>query len=470
VDNSSETNSFVDTQETQIPILENDERTSTGMNVLEHHQDVELLTSMPSSPPNYDNNYVYDSDVSMSNESEDFCDISDDSVTSTNSFITYNHYKFYKRHPIFYNNFDFGEINDFLIEIINSKNMMESKVFERMSRISKCKINNSNDVLLKSQKNISQVNFNQFLTILFPCNETSCNHFRDFAYKNELLKKYFTLFLSKKDVLENDLCYPNNMFKDSIWTEKYSPRSSEQVLSNKTQAKEIITWLNKWKIGKTELPTSPKEEGNTDGSSKRGRKKQNIDTTYYPEDDVFMGYYDYNYSDYYSNLFSSSTEENKNDRFLFLVGPPASGKSSTIQACALECGFEILEIYPGIKRSGKDITNIIGDLTQSHMVMSMDKSLHSPKQKISASFPSPEPLMGDNITPSNSINRNIHSSANNENNVNSTNINSSTSNENNVDLTNINSSTNNENESTLTKLDETKESKKKDVPKGKYIK
>jgi len=387
MDNSSESNSFVDTQETQIPILENDEQTSTGMNALEHHQDVELLMSMPSSSPNYDNNFVYDSDVSMSDESEDISDKSDDTVTPTNSFIIYNHYKFYKRHPTFFNNFDFSEINDFLVEIINNKNMMESKVFDRMNRISKCKINNSNDVFLKSQKDISQVNFNQFLSILFPSCETStsCKHFREFACENKLLEKYSTLFLSKKDILEDD--YPKfEKSKDSIWTEKYSPNNSEKVLSNKPQAKEIINWLNKWKIGKTELPTSPKEEENTDGPSKRGRKKQNVDTAYHPEDDVFMGYYDY-------NLFFSSVEENKDDRFLFLVGPPASGKSSTIQACALECGFEILEIYPGIKRSGKDIANIIGDLTQSHMVMSMDKSLHSPKQKISASFPSPEPLI-----------------------------------------------------------------------------
>lgn len=284
-------------------------------------------------------------------------------------------------------------MNSFLISIINNKNLIQLQLFERMSHIAKNKVNNSSDVSFKLLDAIPNIDFNKFLSILFPVKSASYSwkHLKDFAFCNYLLTKYITAYISQ-DLFEKDDSYPrfmDDIFVDSIWTEKYSPRNSGQILSNKDQAEDIINWLNKWKIGKVELPTVSVSEVSEE-TNKRGRKKKNVDSTYHPEDDIFMGYYDYSPVNYYNSLFSSSTVETKDDKFLYLVGPPASGKSSTIQACALECGFEILEIYPGIKRSGKDITNIIGDLTQSHTVsqMSSDKSLHSPKRKNSLSMSS----------------------------------------------------------------------------------
>jgi len=378
--------------------------------MLENIQDTNLLSSphpiesSSSIEPSIDDDES-NSDVSMLSESD-----SDNGSITSDSTISFNQYKFNKRHPQTDFIFDSEDMNEFLISIINDKELIQEGLFERMNKISRNKVNNSNDVTLRFfNVTSSQIDFNKFLSILFPTNKTTTpwNHLKDFAYSNDLLRKYINSRISPNKI-ENYPKYMDFIYSDAIWTEKYSPQSSSQVLSNKSQADEIISWLNNWKIGKTEGPTVSNEPEVVEvTSSKRGRKKHNNDSTYHPEDDDFMGYYDYNYVNYYENLFSTPTVETKGDKFLFLVGPPASGKSSTIQACALECGFEILEIYPGIKRSGKDITNIIGDLTQSHIVMSMEKSLHSPKRKGSASFPTSANLLDSNkVTSENSTSTN----------------------------------------------------------------
>jgi ATPase family associated with various cellular activities (AAA) len=54
---------------------------------------------------------------------------------------------------------------------------------------------------------------------------------------------------------------------------------------------------------------------------------------------------------------------------ILLAGPPGSGKSSTVHACAEELGWEVFEVHPGIgKRSGGSISSLIGDVGKNHHV------------------------------------------------------------------------------------------------------
>ncbi|ORX57776.1 hypothetical protein BCR36DRAFT_409247 [Piromyces finnis] len=381
-DSSTDSNYPLNSQENHTSML--NEQTSTGINIIESSQNADLLSSpfpidsSSSIETSLDDNKI-DSDSSMSNEYK-----TDNLSLDSNNSVSIKLYKFNKRHLFSNFNLEPKDLNDFLISIIDNKEIIQYQLFERMNQISKNKVNNSNDVIIRIFKALSQINYNQFLSILFPTNKsnTPWNHFKVFTYNNDLLKKYINTCISPNES-KNYPKFMDYIYPNALWTEKYSPRLSNQVLSNKNHAEEIINWLNNWKIGKTEELTSLTEV--TEVSNKRGRKKHNTDSNYYPGDEDFMSYYDYNYVNYYENLFSNPIIESKGDKFLFLVGPPASGKSATIQACALECGFEILEIYPGIKRSGKDVANIIGDLTQSHIVMSMDKSLYSPKNKAQSS-------------------------------------------------------------------------------------
>jgi len=56
---------------------------------------------------------------------------------------------------------------------------------------------------------------------------------------------------------------------------------------------------------------------------------------------------------------------------ILLAGPPGSGKTAAIYACAEELGWEVFEVYPGIgKRGGTNLDALVGDIGKNHLVHS----------------------------------------------------------------------------------------------------
>lgn len=62
---------------------------------------------------------------------------------------------------------------------------------------------------------------------------------------------------------------------------------------------------------------------------------------------------------------------------ILLVGPPGSGKTACVYACAEELGWEVFEVYPGIgKRSGNSIENLVGEVGKNHLVRQRPHGRH----------------------------------------------------------------------------------------------
>ncbi|ORX74602.1 hypothetical protein DL89DRAFT_264434 [Linderina pennispora] len=64
----------------------------------------------------------------------------------------------------------------------------------------------------------------------------------------------------------------------------------------------------------------------------------------------------------------SDTEPETFSNIILLEGPSGSCKTAAVYACADDLGFQVHEIHPGQKRSGKDILSALEDLIQSHTI------------------------------------------------------------------------------------------------------
>ncbi|KAK9236419.1 hypothetical protein V1525DRAFT_407015 [Lipomyces kononenkoae] len=69
-----------------------------------------------------------------------------------------------------------------------------------------------------------------------------------------------------------------------------------------------------------------------------------------------------------SRLRPKSERPSRHSNVLTLTGPTSSFKTSSVYAAAAELGLFVFEIHAGQKRSGKDIFDQVGEMSQSHLV------------------------------------------------------------------------------------------------------
>lgn len=87
---------------------------------------------------------------------------------------------------------------------------------------------------------------------------------------------------------------------EQLWTEKYRPRTVDQITGNHAKAKEVLNWIEAWLNGK------------------------------------------------------------RDKKAILLYGPPGTGKTATVHAIAEQLGFDILEVNASDKRNAESIKNIVG--------------------------------------------------------------------------------------------------------------
>ncbi|XP_038632855.1 LOW QUALITY PROTEIN: ATPase family AAA domain-containing protein 5 [Scyliorhinus canicula] len=131
--------------------------------------------------------------------------------------------------------------------------------------------------------------------------------------------------------------------EDLLWTEKYQPQHSSQLVGNISAVRKLHSWLMEWKK-------------RADQEEKKQKEKKT-------ETDKKLDAWDN--SDF--NMESSEDEDFLCNTVL-ITGPPGVGKTAAVYACAQELGFKVFEVNASSQRSGRQILSQLKEATQSHQV------------------------------------------------------------------------------------------------------
>jgi DNA polymerase III delta prime subunit len=163
------------------------------------------------------------------------------------------------------------------------------------------------------------------------------------------------------------------------WTQKYAPHCASHVLQSGREATVLRDWLQNLTIKAVESGKDQKSQSVAESKAppKKKRKKAEDDFIVHSdeEDDdeemVELSRYGENNGNPLGlsrsiSLMRPTMSRNKN--VILLSGPHGCGKSATVYAVAKELGFEVFEINSGSRRSGKDIQDRVGDMSENHLV------------------------------------------------------------------------------------------------------
>ncbi|KAF7864426.1 hypothetical protein EAF04_006560 [Stromatinia cepivora] len=179
--------------------------------------------------------------------------------------------------------------------------------------------------------------------------------------------------------------------ENQSWTQKYAPNSAEEVLQTGPEAFILKEWLQKLTVmsvesGSAESKVTKKSassKGELPGKRKRKSKKldgfvvssgeedNEMDEITEPEDGDLLGGSGLVKKTVVrsGDLIAKGSKDSKRlANAVVMSGPHGCGKSATVFAVAKELGFEVFEINPNSKRSGKEVMDKVGDMTRNHLV------------------------------------------------------------------------------------------------------
>ncbi|XP_022071257.2 ATPase family AAA domain-containing protein 5 isoform X1 [Acanthochromis polyacanthus] len=140
--------------------------------------------------------------------------------------------------------------------------------------------------------------------------------------------------------------------EDVLWTDKYQPQHSSDIIDNGASVRRLHSWLKEWKL------RADREE----------RKKQKDKKLEEGSND----------SDWDCGEEDSQDSEDMLCNTMLITGPTGVGKTAAVYACAQELGFKVFEVNASSQRSGRLILSQLKEATQSHQVDSQGVNAHKP--------------------------------------------------------------------------------------------
>ena len=156
------------------------------------------------------------------------------------------------------------------------------------------------------------------------------------------------------------------------WTQKYAPKTASHVLQTGTEAMILKDWLQSLTV----LAVSGTLKATTMLDAKQPPKKKRrkaldsfiVDDEEEDEDEDMIMIPAPDGTSLIQPASYRLSQWTRNKNVVLMSGPHGSGKSATVHAVAKELGFEVFEINAGMRRSGKDIQDKVGDMTANHLV------------------------------------------------------------------------------------------------------
>lgn len=180
-------------------------------------------------------------------------------------------------------------------------------------------------------------------------------------------------------------------YETQPWTQKYSPKSTAEVLQTGREAMILKEWLQKLTVMSVETRSSdpPNSRASSvsrlsatsksDPSGKRKRKAKKLDGFVISSDEEDNDMDEISEPEDETSprgsqgllkktIVRASKDAPRLGNAVVISGPHGCGKTAAVYAVAKELGFEVFEINPSSRRSGKDILEKVGDMTRNHLV------------------------------------------------------------------------------------------------------
>jgi len=162
------------------------------------------------------------------------------------------------------------------------------------------------------------------------------------------------------------------------WTQKYAPTTALEVLQPSSKMIILKEWLQSLRVNTVEVAPATQPAPKTASKPKKKRRRQvdDLDDFLVDDDTVFHEMdvlpetleLDEPFSRSQPRSIVQALNGSKVSNAVLISGPHGCGKSAAAYAVAKELGYQVFEISSAERRSGRDVMDRVGDMTENHIV------------------------------------------------------------------------------------------------------
>ncbi|XP_036425585.1 ATPase family AAA domain-containing protein 5b [Colossoma macropomum] len=153
---------------------------------------------------------------------------------------------------------------------------------------------------------------------------------------------------------------------DVLWTEKYQPQCSEEIIGNSAAMRKLHSWLKEWRM------RADVEERRKRQEERRRMQEESKES--------------WDCGDFEGEMVMVDSEAELCNTVL-IQGPAGAGKTAAVYACAQELGYKVFEVNSSSLRSGQIVLSQLREATQSHQVGVLQSGSTKPQNSHSTDPP-----------------------------------------------------------------------------------